>query len=244
MTVRTTFLFFTSLLWCVTFYAQDTEVIEEPEAEPVALDTLATVQEPQRYGLRVGLDLSKFIRGALDDGYQGLEIVGDFRIKDNYYLAAELGTESKIMEENTLDATISGNYIRAGFNYNAYDNWAGMSNLIYAGLRAGFSTYSSELTNYTIYTTNSYFEPDVRNTPQEFSGLTATWLEVQLGVQAELFSNVYLGFNVQLKRLITQSEPEGFGNLYIPGFNKVTTENQFGAGYGYTLTYLIPFFTR
>lgn len=243
MTVRPTFLYFISFLLYTGVYAQEPETEELTEEERVR-DSVANVQVPQTYGLRVGLDLSKFVQNALDDGYEGLEIVGDFRIDDNYYLAAELGTETNLSEENTFDATIQGSYIRAGFNYNAYNNWAGMSNLIYAGVRAGFSTYSSTLNNYTIYTTNTYFEPDVRDQEIEFSGLNATWLEVQLGVQAELFNNVYLGFNVQLKRLITQKEPEGFGNIYIPGFNKVTTASQFGAGYGYTLTYLIPFFKR
>ena len=146
--------------------------------------------------------------------------------------------------ENTFDATIKGSYIKAGFNYNAYENWAGMSNLIYVGLRAGYATFSSELNNYTIYTTNTYFTPDEHTETRSFDGLSGAWFEVQLGVQAELFKNLYLGINVQVKRLLTQKEPEGFGNLYIPGFNKVTTDNSFGAGYGYTLTYLIPIYKK
>lgn len=212
--------------------------------KPLNAEQDSLLQRTQRYGLRVGLDLSKPLRSFLDDNYTGLEIMGDFRIKNNYYIAAELGNETKDSDETNFNATSKGSYIKAGFNYNAYNNWYGMSNLIYVGLRAGFSTFSQELNNYTIYTTNPYFDEDFRTDSREFSGLNATWLEVQIGMQVELFNNLYLGLNLQLKRMITEKEPEGFGNVYIPGFNKVTTDSPFGVGYGYTLSYFIPIFKR
>ncbi len=244
MRIRPTLILYISLFAVsLSLKAQQSKTEEAATKEPVA-DSVAAIAEIQHYGLRAGIDLSKILRSVLDDNYQGFEVVGDFRIKKNYYLAAELGTETKTSVENTFDATIKGSYIRAGFNYNAYTNWYGMSNLIYAGVRAGFSTFNTDLKNYSIYTTNTFFPPDIRENSVEFGGLNAAWLEVQLGVQAELFKNVFLGFNVQLKRLVAQKIPEGFGNLYVPGFNKVTTDSNFGAGYGYTLTYFIPIFKK
>jgi hypothetical protein len=41
--------------------------------------------------------------------------------------------------------------------------------------------------------------------------------------------------------LLKDKIPENFDNIYIPGFNKKTEENNFGAGFNYTLTYSIPF---
>lgn len=239
-----TLVFTISLLLIVSSncWAQE-ELIEEEPTVAVQTDSLES-QTNNKYGLRVGIDLSRPLRTILDDNFSGFQINGDFRIKKNYYLAAEIGNESRTLEENTFTATAKGSYIKAGFNYNAYENWYGMSNLIYVGIRAGFSTFSQELTEYTIYTRNTYFEPDFRQNDQNFSGLNATWLEVQIGVQAELFNNLYLGLNLQLKRLITQKEANGFDTLYIPGFNKVTTNSNFGVGYGYTLSYLIPLFKK
>ena len=40
--------------------------------------------------------------------------------------------------------------------------------------------------------------------------------------------------------LLSDKKPDNFGNLFIPGFNKVTDENTFGSGFNYTLTYSIP----
>ena len=53
--------------------------------------------------------------------------------------------------------------------------------------------------------------------------------------------SIYL-LNLQLKRKLSEVVPENFGNLYIPGFNRTYDFSQWGVGYGYTLTYLLPLF--
>ncbi|MGO4913568.1 DUF6048 family protein [Leeuwenhoekiella sp. W20_SRS_FM14] len=217
--------------------------VKEP-LEKIESDTLTPRVKTDKYGLRVGIDLSKPLRTLLDDTYQGFEIVGDFRIRERYYLAAELGTETKEYNEANFNAKTKGSYIKAGFNYNIYNNWVGMSNLIYVGVRGGFSTFSQDLYSYTIYTTNTFFEPDLRTDSRTYNNLNLIWVELQLGMQVELFNNLYLGVNVQLKRALTQKAPDDFANLFAPGFNKVTTDNVYGAGYGYSLSYFIPIFKK
>ncbi|WP_299684943.1 DUF6048 family protein [uncultured Dokdonia sp.] len=219
--------------------AQENEETTETDSKET------TSQNVQYYGLRVGIDLSKPVRSFLDDQYTGLEIVGDFRVSNRYYIAVELGNETFTVDEfSNIDVTSSGSYIKAGFNYNAYNNWFGMNNLIYAGVRAGFSTFTQDLNTYIISTSNTFFEEDIRTETREFDGLNATWLEFQLGIQTELFSNFYLGINLQVKNRITETEPDGFENVYIPGFGKTTDASKFGVGYGYTLSYLIPIFKK
>ena len=61
------------------------------------------------------------------------------------------------------------------------------------------------------------------------------------GTKIELNSKLYLGISLRMNRMITNPQPENFGNLYVPGFNKVTDENNFGASFNYTLTYSLPF---
>lgn len=236
MQQQRTFVFFISL-WLVLVGSN-----LQAQEETVIIDSISV--KTQYYGLRIGVDIAKPLRTLLDDAYSGFEVMGDFRIRDRYYLAAELGNEKRTTDLPNITTTASGSYIKAGFNYNAYDNWLGMNNLIYAGVRGGFSTFSQDLDSYTIYTTTDLFEDDTRTDGSSFSGLSASWLEFQLGVQVELYSNLYLGLNVQLKRRITNKEPDGFENLYIPGFGKTTDGSSFGVGYGYTLSYLIPFFKR
>ena len=49
-----------------------------------------------------------------------------------------------------------------------------------------------------------------------------------------------MGFSLRLNRLMSDIRPDNFDNLYIPGFNKKTDENVWGAGFNYTITYAIP----
>ena len=39
-----------------------------------------SISQTEKYGIRVGVDLAKPIRTLLEDGYSGLEIMGDFRV--------------------------------------------------------------------------------------------------------------------------------------------------------------------
>mgnify|MGYP006195888573 FL=1 len=201
-----------------------------------------SLQVREKYGLRLGVDLSKPLRSIVDEDYKGLEVVGDYRIYKNYYLAAELGNEQMHIQEENITAFNKGSYIKLGANYNAYKNWEGMQNEIYVGLRYGFATFSSDLREYSIYNRNDFFEPDIRMENQEFNKLTAGWLEVQLGVKVEVLKNLYLGAHFQLKRRINENAPSLFENLYIPGFGRTYTDSTIGAGYGYSISYLIPLY--
>lgn len=203
-----------------------------------------TIPYKEKYGVRVGIDLSKPLRTFLEEDYQGFEVMGDYRLYKDYYLAAEIGNEKMAVSEENLSVTARGSYIKLGADYNAYQNWEGMENMIYVGLRYGFATFSQTLEEYTIYTRTPFFPPEVVEGPFESNGLTASWLEFVTGIKVEIFSNLYLGLNVQLKRQVIQSTPNNFDNLIIPGFNRTYDGSSFGVGYGYNISYLIPLYKK
>ena len=203
-----------------------------------------TIDAREKYGLRVGIDLTKPARTFIEEEYQGLELTADYRLYENIYLAGEIGNEQNIISEPNVTAFSKGSYIKLGGNYNFYENWTGMQNLIFIGARYGFATFSSELREFSIYDRDPYFEPDVRSENREFSNLTAGWLELQLGTKVEVLNNLYLGVHVQLKRMVNETEPTNFDNLYIPGFNRTYDGSSIGVGYGYSISYLIPLYKR
>ena len=199
----------------------------------------------EKYGLRVGGDLGKLVRSFVDDDYTGFEISGDYRLKKRLYIAGEVGFEKKNTVNDYLNITTNGSYIKAGIDYNMYQNWLDMDNMIYAGFRVCASTFTQDLNNYTIYTTNPYWSPQLSSTDvQEFKGLTAIWPEIMLGIKTQLLNNLYLSLNVQFKISASQTEPNNFQNVYIPGFNKTYDSSGIGVGYGYTLSYRIPLYKK
>jgi hypothetical protein len=206
-------------------------------------DTIPVKKE--RFGLRLGVDLFKLTRSFYEKDYKGLELTGDFRVSKKHYAAAEIGTEDKTVNEPNLNFTTSGSYVRIGFDYNTYENWLDMENQIYVGLRYGFSSFSQRLNSYSVYNTEDFFpSPPTVITNQEYKGLTAHWVEVVVGVKAELFNNLYAGFSFRLNRMITQNEPQGFENLYVPGFNRTYGGSDFGVGFNYTLSYFLPIYKK
>lgn len=206
-------------------------------------DTVVPVKT-DRYGLRVGVDLYKLTRALYDKDYKGIEFVGDYRLTKKYFLAAEMGNENKTTDDDRQNFTTKGSYLKGGFDYNAYENWLDMENILSIGLRYGFSTFNQELNSYKIYNSNPYFgEGTAISSGEKFNGLTASWIEVVAGIKAKVFDNVFAGFSLRLNRLVSNKKPGNFDNLYIPGFNR-TYDGDFGVGFNYTVTYFIPIYKK
>ena len=245
--------------YCISLFfliCAGTGLCQEPESGNSPADS---VEYKETYGLRLGIDLSRPIRTILDDEYQGAEIMGDFRITERLYLAAELGNEkltrSEVLgsDDNPNQTEIynyesSGSYLKLGVDFNTYQNWYGMNNMIYIGGRYAASAFSQTLNSYSIYDSNRYWNPDGFvagiEEPEKFSGLNATWLEFLFGMKAEIFKNLFAGASVRLAYRITNKESDRFSNLWIPGFNKVTEGSNFGVGYNYYISYLIPLYKK
>ncbi|MBW1296801.1 DUF6048 family protein [Aquimarina litoralis] len=234
-----TYLFFISILFTGMIYSQ-----EEPN-----ISSRDTLPPSEKYGIRFGVDIARFIRTAANDDYSGFEINADYRIYKNYYIAGEIGNESLLRNETNINVEGSGSYIRLGVDYNTYKNWYGMQNSIYAGLRYGFSTFDQTLNNYNIFTGTNFFDTEdnpenFRNEVRESNGLTAGWVEFILGLKVEVLKNLYLGANVSLRRIVNEQDPDGFENLFIPGFGRTNDFSEFNVGYTYTINYLIPFYKK
>lgn len=234
--------FISCIIVLMGFLTSAQEKEEEGELQPAIPDSLIV---KEKYGLRVGADLSRMAIGFFNDNYQGFEIVGDYRISKKFYIATELGNEKKTIDDDQINFIANGSYIKAGFDYNAYENWLDMENIVHVGMRYSFSTFSQTLNSYSILNRNQLFkEETLTSSGTEFSGLNAHWVEVVAGIKAEMVDNLYLGLSIRLARLVSDKKPGNFANLWIPGFNKVTENSTFGVGFNYTISYLIPLYKK
>jgi hypothetical protein len=203
----------------------------------------AKVSYPERYGLRLGVDLHKIARTFYEKDYRGLEVVGDYRLTKKFYVAGEIGNEDKTIDDDRLNFTTKGTYFKVGFDYNSFENWLDMENMIYVGMRYGVSSFNHTLNTYKIYDPTNYYGETIITSRAKFDNLNASWVEVIGGIKAELFNNLYLGFSVRLNYLVSNKKPTDFDNLFIPGYNR-TYDGKFGAGFNYTLSYFIPIYKK
>ena len=192
-----------------------------------------------KYGIRIGLDFSKQIRMLTED-YKGLSLYGDVKIKERLFIVSELGSDEKELRTDNLRSKFSGNYIKAGLNYNLYNNLPGLNNEIYVGFRFATSKFKSEISEYIIYNKDRFWSQDPIFDNIINNGLNANWVELIIGINAELLNNLFVGLSLRLNRMLNQKKPENFTNLYIPGFNRVTENNNFGTGLTYSIIYQIP----
>ena len=201
----------------------------------------------ERYSLRLGIDLSKPIRSIVEDNYRGLELTADYRLTNKLFLAAEVGMEEKQVASESLDFQTLGEYLKLGFDINLFKNWQGMENQLLTGFRLGTSSHKHRLHGYAVRQLNHFWQEELYKSldnPVEYNDLNAFWLEIMLGVKAELLSNLYMGISVRMNYLINDKEVDNFNNLYIPGFHRVSDVSPWGAGLNYTIMYQFPLFRK
>ena len=192
--------------------------------------------------LSIGIDLYKPIYSNINNDDLSYEILASLRIFENFSIASEIGSQDKYIEDENVNFTSTGEYIKFGFDYNLFNNWTGMDNSIYLGMRFATSSFDNKIENYIIRSPDAYWSNNVTSNFETInhSNQNANWIEFLVGIKVETIKNFYLGISLRLNRLLSNTTPNNFSNLYIPGFNKVTDDNSWGSGFNYTLTYSLP----
>ena len=192
----------------------------------------------------LGTAIARPLISLFDENFSGFEVMADYRLTHRFYIAVEYGFDQDNQTESNLIAASKGSYLKIGGDFNAYNNWVGMNNAIYVGLRYWVSTFDQNLEGYTIYTGDSTFPGTMVFDPRSYEELTAQWAEFIFGIKTEILTNLFLSINLQLKNKFSEDIPENFNNLYIPGFNKTNDYGNFGVGFGYGISYLIPIYKK
>ena len=212
------------------------------ENDNITVNDSLNSKKEKSINLRVGFDLYRIILSRVSDDFDGFEIVGDFKVNENFFIALELGNLDITKQVEQVNFTTNGNYFKVGFDYNMFENLEGMNNHITLGARIGSSRHNQTLNSYTILDRSRYWSSSDLPITNGFAtgerpDLNALWFEVVLNFKVQILKNIYTGISLRLNRLINDKIPSNFDNIYIPGFNKKTQDNVFGAGFNYTLTY-------
>ena len=218
-------------MWALFAFSQEEEKEEIEE------------KAPSTFALRAGLDMIKLGRTQFEEGYQGVEIVCDLRLNRRLAVAAEVGSEQRTQQTEQINFTTNGSYIKLGVDYNFFNNWKGMDNALFVGFRLARSLHTHTVNNYTLYALNQYLAVITSEgfLTGEREQLSTGWLEFLIGTKVQLLPNFYAGISLRMHGLLSNKQPQNFGNLYAPGFNRITDDNKFGGSINYTLTYSFPF---
>jgi hypothetical protein len=183
-------------------------------------------------GLRLGVNLVRPLMVFPVPSRFGMEVVADYNITPKYFAVAEGGFSGRWLDEPAYRLRENGIFFRAGADRNFYNR---ANDVISLGARAGFSAYNREA---------PFIRIDDGYWGAHTGSLSTTtffrqWAEVTIGLKTELFSNVFLGWNMRGKVLLFDSGDRHLGNRYIPGFGSGT--GIAAAGFDFYIYYRIPF---
>ncbi|MBO9729330.1 MAG: hypothetical protein J7623_11895 [Chitinophaga sp.] len=189
-------------------------------------------------GLRIGVDLSRIVSAIYYPYRKEVTIVADARINSNLYAAVELGYTNTPYKDSNYTYKGNGMFITAGVDYNFLKRqYPTEKNMFYGGIRYGFSHFSYEVPTYKMK--SSYWGDQLTGSVPK-TNVNAHWVELVVGMKAEVLKNFFMGWNIRERILINNVKTTDFTPLVIPGFGNGSKRSVFDVQY--TVSYVIPFY--
>jgi Domain of unknown function (DUF6048) len=189
-------------------------------------------------GVRIGLDLSRIVSAIYYPYRKEVTVVADARINANMYAAFEAGFTSTPFSDTSYTYKGSGVFATLGIDYNFLKRqFPSEKNMFYGGIRYGFSHFSYQVPSYNIK--NTYWGDHLTGSIPK-TNANAHWIELVVGLKAEVLKNFFMGWNIRERILINNVKTDEITPLVIPGFGNGSKRSVFDVQY--TVSYVIPFY--
>jgi hypothetical protein len=232
--MQRTFKYISSLVLCllVVYSAQAQKKIN-PKTKLVT----DTIKVPFFNGISVQGDVASMASSFLSNGdtysYEAA-VQADFKHK--YFPVFELGYAGA--DKLTIE--------KVGFKTNAFFGRAGIdfnvlkqkkdskptTNLLLVGLRLGMANFNYNTSNIAI--ADDYWGGSTQTINYDNISTTKIWYEITAGIRVEILKNIFMGWTVRSKTLISKDVDGVVTPWYIPGFGINKSSN---LGFNYTIGY-------
>ena len=201
-------------------------------------DSVKTVYMTVPAGLRVGLDLSRFVVHAFQPYRTDVTVNVDARFRDRLYFASDLSYNRTSHKDTNYTYRSNGMSVTLGVNYNFLKKQVPKENfMIYGGARYGLAFYNYEVPEYHVY--SPYWGKYTGSVPK--TSQLAHWFELTVGIRVEVLKNLYLGWSLHERILLSRNvSKQDFPPLVIPGYGKGNKNSSFDMQY--SVAYLIPLY--
>lgn len=184
-------------------------------------------------GFRLDVDVSPVVTTFLNKGnIFSYEAGIQMNINDKYYPVFEMGYGgAKKITASDINYQGDALFYRLGLDFNLMkqkETKKKLNNVFLFGGRLGFSRFNYDLTN--IGFGNDYWgTPEIRHA----TDLTTSrlWYEIVAGVRVEIAKNVFIGWTVRSKNMLTTDQPGQYKPWYVPGFGINSDSGVWGFNY-------------
>lgn len=211
-----------------TAQAQSTKKMVEEKEE----------KQPFFQGAYAAVEVFGLINKALGSDITSTELSMEANLWNKYFPMVEIGYGSMDATHDQTDIyyKTSAPFFRIGAGYNVFHKKPYLPGQLLIGLRYGFTSFTYDLTAPTLV------DPNWGHTqvPMVYEGMKSncSWLELTVGLKAQVYKSFYMGLNVRYRSRISMKRHENSEPLYIPGFG-MNGSNNFGLTY--SLIYKLPF---
>ncbi|WP_147319858.1 DUF6048 family protein [Chitinophaga silvisoli] len=232
-----------------TFKAQAAKDTTSPKAKS-AKDSAALKAKPapakivdstylSNAGIRIGLDISRFALLYFQPYRTDVTVQADVRLGQKIYGAIETGwNRTSHNTDTTYSYKGSGIYSTIGIDYDFMKKKETTEqNMLYGGIRYGIARNTYEIPFYTIK--NDYWDANTKGSYPKTT-ITSHWIELVFGLRVEAAKNLFLGWGVREKIMLSSGADDSHPPIVIPGYGSGTKRSQFDMTY--TVSYMIPLY--
>lgn len=189
-------------------------------------------------GIFVGVDVFGFLNQALGSDITTTEVSIEANLMNRFFPVVEIGYGGMDTTDDETDIHFktSAPFFRIGANYNVFYKKPHLPGYFTVGLRYGFTSFKYDIQ------APELVDPNWGHTqvPFEYNGMKtkAGWLEIVLGLKANVYKNFYMGFTARYRSRMSMTKHENSEPYYIPGYGRGKPNN---FGLTYNLIYQLPF---
>ena len=226
LSARSIYKFTISLLFCLIMNSLQAQTDKkQPAKDKVKLLNSITVQA----------DLASIVISSLGGDSYSLEGGVQVDLKHKYFPIVELGfAGANKVSIDDIGFKTSGLFGRLGVDINLLSSKKDSkptNNQFLAGIRLGMSNFEYDITNVVI--ADDYWGGSETVIYNKIPA-TKIWYEIIAGVRVEIFKNIFMGWTIRNRNLISQDVSGAVSPWYIPGYGINTGTNW---GINYTLGY-------
>ena len=187
-------------------------------------------------GVTVQADIASFATSVFTNGERySMEGGVQIDLKHKFYPIVEIGfAGANKLSTSDISFKTNGLYGKIGFDFNLLKQKKDSkptNNLFLAGLRLGMTNFKYNISNILI--SDDYWgESNII----DYNNVSSTkiWFEIVVGIRVEVVKNIYMGWSVQNKNLISQDISGAPTPWFIPGYGLNNSSNW---GVSYTIGY-------
>jgi hypothetical protein len=187
-------------------------------------------------GFLVKMDVvSPGVPGFSDTEHFGMEGSAQFNLKRKIFPVYEIGFGgADKLSSNAIRFNTNGVFQRIGVDFGLLkqsNDKELINNMLTGGVRLGWSNFSYDLTNLSL--SDDYWGGS-QTLNFEGRSTTKTWYEIVVGIQVQVYKNLYMGWNIRNRHFFKEDTSGNIVPWYIPGYGKSGSSN---TGFNYTIGY-------